>query len=167
MFFALFTNTGGKKDLKLSQSKGFTLLEALIASAVITFMVLGSVNLLMYIYKGTVSNTMKTHSLELAREHSEILRSRGFSSLPVTPDSCLPYPVSNLNYPSPCPSNPYPPETVTAGGRQMTVYKSVQYASEDDYGNIIPLTQSQVISTHANKFSIMLFYSFIKLLLLN
>ncbi len=121
-------------------------------------MVLGSVNLISYIYKGTISNTLKTHSLEIAREHSEALRARGFSSLPVTPDSCLPYPVTNLDYPSPCPSNPYPPEIITAGGRQMKIYKSVQYASEDETGNIAPLLQSQVISTHAKQITVIVSY---------
>lgn len=126
------------RPLKLST--GFTLVETVITAAVISFMILGSINLITRVYKGITSSQFKSYSINLGSENLEFLKQQGFNSLNITPDSCLPDPLSKLDVSS-CASNPYPPETVPFSGRSMTVYKVVQYAVEDSStGNIVPKT---------------------------
>ncbi|MCX8092840.1 MAG: carboxypeptidase-like regulatory domain-containing protein [Candidatus Goldbacteria bacterium] len=124
--------------MKLKNIKnGFTYIETMIVSVIVAFILLGSINLITRVYRGITMNQLKTFSSNLASENLEILKDYGFNALNVTPDSCLPNPLTNLEQ-SNCPSNPYPVETVFFNTKPFKVYKWVQYANEDTDGNIVP-----------------------------
>jgi hypothetical protein len=120
-------------------------METMIAVTVISFMVLASVNLISSVYKGITANQMKTLALNMVSENIDALKENGFDSLDVTPDSCLPDPLSNLSA-SNCPGNPWPVENVLVDSQNFAVYKVVQYAVEDINGNLIPKLQSDMTS---------------------
>ena len=70
----------------LKDEKGLTLIEAVLTSTFVTFLILGSINLMSSVYKGITAAKLKTVSLNVANENIEILRNYGFSALPVCPD---------------------------------------------------------------------------------
>ncbi len=123
----------------IKQQKGFTFIEVVASSIIVAFIILSLVILLSYVYKGIMSSKFKSNSIHLAEEHIELLKNYTYSSLNITPDECLPEPLSNLNNES----NPWAPEYVTYAGKVMTVYKIIQYAREDTSGNLIPITLSE------------------------
>lgn len=120
----------------MKQQNGFTLIEVVASSVIVAFIILSIVILLSYIYKGIMSSKFKSNAIHLAEENIELLKNYTFGSLNVTPDECLPEPLSNLHNEK----NPWAPEYVTFAGKVMTVYKIVQYAKEDTTGNLIPIT---------------------------
>lgn len=132
-----------KLKVKRKHYKGFTFIETMIVSTIIAFVLLGSINLITRIYRGITMNQFKTYSINLASENLELLKDFGFNSLNVTPDSCLPDPLSKLESVN-CPSNPYPVETVLFNTKPFKVYKYVQYANEDTDGNLVPRTLSEL-----------------------
>jgi|DewCreStandDraft_4_1066084.scaffolds.fasta_scaffold02906_14 type II secretory pathway pseudopilin PulG len=132
-----------KRKKTNSKKRAFTFIETMIVSIIIAFVITGSVNLITRVYRGITQNQLKTYSSNLASENLEFLKDLGFNSLNVTPDSCLPDPLSNLE-PSNCPSNPYPVENVYFNNKLFKVYKYVQYANEDTDGNVIPRTQAEL-----------------------
>jgi len=129
--------------IRRKSNKGFTYIETMIVSVLIAFVLMGSINLITRVYRGITMNQLKTYSSNLASENLELLKNLGFNSLNVTPDSCLPDPLSKLEN-SNCPSNPYPVETVFFNTKPFKVYKYVQYANEDADGNLIPRTLAEL-----------------------
>lgn len=132
-----------KRKKTNSKKRAFTFIETMIVSVIIAFIITGSVNLITRVYRGITQNQLKTYSSNLAAENLEFLKDLGFNSLNITPDPCLPDPLSNLE-PANCPSNPYPVENVYINNKLFKVYKYVQYANEDTDGNIIPRTQAEL-----------------------
>jgi type II secretory pathway pseudopilin PulG len=131
------------KKRKNNHNKSFTYIETMIVSIIVAFIITGSINLITRVYRGITMNQLKTYSVNLASENLELLKDLGFNSLNVTPDECLPEPLSNLES-SNCPSNPYPVETVLFNTKPFKVYKYVQYANEDENGNIVPRTLAEL-----------------------
>jgi len=125
------------KSKNKKKNKGFTFIETMIVSVIIAFVITASVNLISRVYRGITMNQLKTYSANIASENLELLKDIGFNSLNVTPDECLPDPLSKLET-SNCPSNPYPVENVFLNSKPFKVYKYVQYANEDEEGNIVP-----------------------------
>lgn len=132
-----------KNAIKKRKINGLTYIETMIVSVIITFVILGSINLINRVYRGIIMNQLKTYSINLASENLEILKDFGFNSLNVTPDSCLPDPLSNLESGN-CPSNPYPVETVYFNSKPFKVFKYVQYANENTDGTIVPRTMAEL-----------------------
>lgn len=125
--------------MRIKQQKGFTFIEVVASSIIVAFIILSIVLLLSYIYKGIMSSRFKAGAIHLAEENIELLKNYSYGSLNVTPDDCLPEPLSNLHNSN----NPWAPEYVTYAGKVMTVYKIVQYAKEDTNGNLVPITLAE------------------------
>lgn len=127
----------------IKRNSGVTFVELMISAAIIATVILASVNLITRVYRGIVSTQLKTYSISLASESLDIIKYQGFNNLNITPDSCLPDPIFNLDA-SACPSNPYPVEYVPFAARNMAVYKVVQYANEDTDGNLVTRTLAEL-----------------------
>lgn len=130
-----------------ANKKGFTLIELILTSAIITFILLGVINVLNKIYIGIVSMRAKTHAINLASETIEFLRHYGYAGLNITPDSCIgdnPFDDAYLTLLNNCNNNPYPVEIVNQEGRDFTIYKVVQYALPDSSGSIVAKKQSEL-----------------------
>jgi len=123
-----------------------TLLEVIIASFFVAFLLTASINLLSRVYMGILASQLKTYSFNLATEHLEMMKSFNFGALKVTPDSMLPYePLSNLESSNNPWGNPADPDNIEMmGGVPMRVYKIVQFAEETQDGSIIPKKQSEM-----------------------
>ena len=131
----------------LSGKKGMTFIEVLLTSTYVTFVMLAIVNLMIYIYRGTVATNEKTASYTLATEKLELLKQVGFGPLQVTDDTCITtFDSPDLNLLTTCGvNNPYPPEQVLVEGVTYTVYKIVMYGQEDtSTGSIVPVKQADL-----------------------
>ena len=128
------------------QNKGFTLVEIIIASTIVVFMLLGSINLISSVYKNILATQLKTAAFNIASENIELLRSYSFGALLVTPDSLLPAdPLSKLETNENPWGNPADPENIeTYFNTQMKIYKIVQWAEETETGIIVPKLQSEL-----------------------
>ncbi|MFW6210532.1 MAG: prepilin-type N-terminal cleavage/methylation domain-containing protein, partial [bacterium] len=125
----------------LRKKRGVTFIELLIATAVISFAILGSINLLTRVYRDITSASMKTDSINIASEQIELLRSKEFTALGITPDSCI---TSDLGSLESCADNPHPVETIHHKSRDFKIYKIIQYCEEDSDGNLEPKKESQL-----------------------
>lgn len=129
----------------LKKLRGLTYIETMISATIVAFVILGSVNLISSVYKGITANTVKTYSLNIASEAVDIMKQDGFQGLNVTPDSCLPAPLSNLEN-STCVSNYDTYTRVTIDAQVFHVYKYVMWALEDTNGNIVGKRESELTS---------------------
>ena len=123
----------------LKKERGLTYMETMIASTIIAFVILGSINLISSVYKGITANQLKTYALNIVSEQIDLLKQNGFDGCQVTDDSCLPNPMSNLETCSATYTYDYDTYSkVTMGAQVFSIYRYIQWALEDSNGNIIP-----------------------------
>ncbi|MBN2753673.1 MAG: carboxypeptidase regulatory-like domain-containing protein [Candidatus Goldbacteria bacterium] len=140
-------------------SKGLTFIEVIIASFVIVFLVMGSLNLITRVYNDIFASRVKTYAFNIAAENIENIKSYNFGSLKLTPDNLLPYPLTKLESDSNPWGNPADPSNILpVGGIQMKVYKIVQNAEEDDEGNIVGRTQADLPLSNLKKIRVIIAY---------
>jgi len=130
----------------INKNQGFTFIEVLASSIITVFVVMAIIMLLASVYRGIMTSKFKAYAISMAEQNIELLKNYSFSSLEVTPDDCLPEPLSNLHKAN----NPWAPEYVTFAGKVMTVYKIIQYAKEDYEGNLVPITVAEYNSIQSN-----------------
>ncbi|MCE5300550.1 MAG: hypothetical protein LLG37_06735 [Spirochaetia bacterium] len=123
---------------KISGSRGVTLIELLISSTITAIMIVAAVNLITRVYRDITASQMKTYSMNLVSENLDRMRQNSFEGLAVTDDNLLPDPLSKLE------SNPDYYESVMIGNQPFKVYRYVQYAYEQNDGNITPSKQSEL-----------------------
>ena len=121
--------------MKIRGNKAFTYIELLISSVIVSSVVLGLSLMASRVYYGVHSMQLKTISMNIAEENIELLKQYGFSALAVTPDSCLTGNLSSLDAGN-CADNPWETLSVPIGNKYFKVYRIVQYAQEDEFGNI-------------------------------
>jgi len=129
--------------MRFSSQKGLTFIELLVSSFYVAMFVMAFSQLIGKVYYGIHSMQLKTISINIAEENIEIMKQYGFSALSVTPDSCLPDPLTKLD-PGQCSGNPWETTYVPYSGRNFNVYKIVQYAQEDSFGNIKEYKESEL-----------------------
>lgn len=145
--------------MKSGKNSGFTFIETLITATIITLIVYAALNLLNQVYKGYLSTQFKAISINLANDKIEFMKHSGFSSIKLTPDSC----ISDINNPNlsqfaTCTDNPYPPETITQKGVPFNVYKIAMNATEDSNGNLIPKYQSELEESNIKMLKVIVTY---------
>ncbi len=121
--------------MNIRGNKAFTYIELLISSVIVSSVVLGLSLMASRVYYGIHSMQMKTISMNIAEENIELLKQYGFSALAVTPDSCITGNLSSLDAGN-CSDNPWETLSVPIGNKYFKVYRIVQYAQEDEFGNI-------------------------------
>jgi len=143
----------------MKSKKGLTFIETLITAIIITFIATGSLNLLTRVYKGYISSQLKAISNNLVSDKIEFMKHYGFSSLKLTPDSCISdINNPNLNQLATCSENPYPPETITSKGIPFNIYKIVMNATEDSDGNLVPKYQSELEESNMKMIKVIVTY---------
>lgn len=142
----------------LRKQRGFTLIETAIASVIITFVILGSVNLMISVYKGITANQLKTIALNMVSEQIDLIRQSGFEGAAVTDDACLPDPLSNLEAAN-CIDLYDSYQRITVGAQVFQIYKYTQYAIEDGSGNIIPKKSSETALRNLKQITVTVNYT--------
>lgn len=144
----------------LRKTKGLTFVELIIATLVISFEVMATVNLVRSVTRYTYSSLLKTYSYNIAQENLEALKSYPFGALKLTPDSQLPEPLSNLEVSDNPWGNPADTDNITyVGGSQMKVYKIIQNAREGTDKNIEAVTQSDLATSDLKYITVIVHYT--------
>jgi len=117
----------------LKNRGGLTFIELIISSAVSVFMLVASVNLISFIYKSITTTKIKALAYETAVDNANKYKNYGFSSLKVNPEN------QDTHAQIEAANNPYYFEAFTYGGTSFKIFKKIQYAQEDNNGNLVSI----------------------------
>ncbi len=121
--------------------RGLTLIETLFTATIVSFMMLGMINLISIAYKGLISSRLKTIAFEAATENMEKYRKLGFGSLRNNPGYMQTMATIKAS------GDSYYYDSFTDKNTTFEIYRFISFAKENENGDIVPVSLSEGIST--------------------